>query len=76
MRSVPISVFKAKCIGILKEVQRLRQPIVVTLRGAPLATVQPALVAAAKRLGALEGKMSIHGDLVRAGTSADWEMLA
>ena len=76
MKSIAVSEFKSKCIGILKEVQRKREAIVVTLRGKPVAVVQPAPEpGAGKRLGGLKGSMKIRRDLVRTNSSADWEML-
>ena len=76
MRSIGVSEFKAKCIGILEEVQRKREGVVVTLRGKPLAVVQPAPeLGAGKRLGAQKGSMKIRRDLVRTTSSADWETL-
>jgi prevent-host-death family protein len=76
MKSIGVSEFKAKCVGILKEVQRRREGVVVTLRGKPVAVVQPALEpGAGKRLGTLEGSMKIRRDLVHTDSSADWEML-
>ena len=71
-----MSEFKAKCIAALRDVQRTRQPIMVTLRGKPLATIQPvADRAGGKRLGGLKGHMVIRRDLVRIDTTGDWEML-
>ena len=75
MKSIAVSEFKAKCIGILKEVNRRREGVVVTLRGKPVAVVQPPPGTARKRLGGQKGSMRIRGDLVRASSSADWEML-
>jgi len=76
MKSIAVSEFKAKCIGILKEVQRRREGVVVTLRGKPVAVVQPPPEpGVAKRLGGLKGSMKIRRDLVRTSSSADWEML-
>ena len=76
MRTMLVSEFKAKCIATLKEVQRTRQPLLITLRGEPLAAVQPVRVRpAGKRLGALKGRMLIRRDLVRIDTTRDWEML-
>lgn len=76
MKTMLISEFKAKCIAVLKEVQRTREPLVVTLRGKPLVTVQPvAPHRAGKRLGGLKGRMRVRGDLVKVDTTADWEML-
>ena len=76
MKSVAVSEFKAKCIGILKEVQRKRDPVLVTLRGKPVAIVHPAPEpGSGKRLGALKGSITIRRNLVRSDSSADWEML-
>ena len=76
MRTMLVSEFKAKCISALKEVQRTRQPLTITLRGKPLATVRPAEERpTGKRLGGLRGRMVIRRDLVRLDTTRDWEML-
>jgi hypothetical protein len=76
MRTMLVSEFKAKCIATLKEVQRTRQPLLVTLRGKPLATVvAPEISPRVKRLGSLKGRMVIRRDLVKRDTTADWEML-
>ena len=76
MKTMLVSEFKAKCIAALKEVQRSREPMIVTLRGKPLVTIQPAGERPqGKQLGGLKGKMAIHGDLVHTDSTADWEML-
>lgn len=76
MRTILVSEFKAKCIATLKDVRRTRRPLLVTLRGTPLATIHPPEYRRrAKRLGGLKGHMVIRRSLVRADTSADWEML-
>ena len=41
MKEVAISEFKAKCLAILDEVQKTKQPIRVTRRGRPIAEVSP-----------------------------------
>ena len=76
MKTMLVSEFKAKCIAVLKEVQRTREPLVVTLRGKPLVTVQPVEpLGPGKRLGGLKGRMTLRRDLVKVDTTADWEML-
>lgn len=76
MKTMMVSEFKAKCISALKTVQRTREPMLITLRGKPLATVQPVQVQGhRKRLGSLQGRMSIRCDLVKADTTGDWDML-
>lgn len=76
MQTMPVSEFKAKCIAALKEVQRTREPMLITLRGKPLVTVQPvAPQGRGKRLGGLKGRMTIRRDLVTLDTTGDWDML-
>ncbi|MBA3353018.1 MAG: type II toxin-antitoxin system Phd/YefM family antitoxin, partial [Blastocatellia bacterium] len=41
MKTVLISDFKAKCIAMLKQVQKSGEPLTVTLRGRPIARVEP-----------------------------------
>lgn len=69
-----VSEFKAKCISALKEVQRTREPMLISLRGRPLAMIEPPPGPGKKKiLGSLKGKMSIHCDLLKEDTSGDWE---
>ena len=76
MKTMLVSDFKAKCIAVLKEVERTGQPVVVTLRGRPMARVEPFTEEAkVKRLGTLKGNMRIRRNLVRVDTTSDWEML-
>lgn len=77
MRALLVSEFKAKCIGILKDVQRSGEPVVVTLRGRPMARVVPISAGAQrKQLGLLKGSMRIRRGLLRSDTTRDWEMLS
>lgn len=76
MKTILVSDFKARCIAVLKEVQRSGEPIVVTLRGQPMVRVEPfGGGGQRKQLGTLRGAMRIRGDLVRSDSSGDWEML-
>jgi prevent-host-death family protein len=76
MKTMLVSEFKAKCIAALKEVHRSREPVLITLRGKPLATVQPvAAPGPGKCLGGLKGRMTIRRDLVKVDTTGDWDML-
>ena len=75
MKTMLVSEFKAKCSAALKEVQRTREPMLITLRSKPLAIIQPAAEnPAGKQLGGLKGKMEIHGDLIQADSTDDWDM--
>ncbi len=74
MKTMLISEFKAKCIAVLKEVQRSQEAVLVTLRGVPMARVEPLREGAPKKeIGALAGTVEVKADIVHADTTADWE---
>ena len=76
MKTMLVSEFKAKCIAALKDVRQTREPLLITLRGKPLATVRPAeSPRRGKRLGGLKGRMTIRRDLDKIDTASDWDML-
>jgi len=71
-RRIQITEFKARCIESLRDVDRTRRPLVVTLRGKPIAVVEP--ISPARTLGILQGECVVHGDLVAMDFAADWDM--
>jgi prevent-host-death family protein len=73
MKTILISEFKAKCIGLLKEVRKTGQPLTVTLRGEPLVRVEPIQTEKRRpKLGTLKGQMSIKGDIIKSDMEGDW----
>ena len=75
MREMGISEFKAKCIEELKTVQRTGEPILVTLRRQPIATVAAYREPHPKReLGRLRGRITLNGDIVQSDFGGEWEM--
>ena len=75
MKKVLISEFKAKCIGMINEIQETGETLLITRRGKPVATVAPARPEPRKRtLGALIGTVIIKGDIFNTDFSGDWEM--
>jgi prevent-host-death family protein len=74
-QKVLISEFKARCIELIKRVQATRMPLVVTLRGRPIAKVVPfeGETEQGVKLGSRIGNAVIKGDIVHADTSEDWE---
>jgi prevent-host-death family protein len=72
MKEVSISAFKAKCLGIVKEVRRTRKPIRVTRFGEPVAEIVPSTAKRTKgrKLGSMAGSMKIVGDIV--GPTGNW----
>jgi prevent-host-death family protein len=76
MEEVAISVFKAKCLGILEEVRKTRKPIRVTRFGKPIAEVLPPTPEQRQKgwLGCMAGTGVILGDIVGpTGSIEDWE---
>ncbi|MGH9405051.1 MAG: type II toxin-antitoxin system Phd/YefM family antitoxin [Terriglobia bacterium] len=78
MQEVAISVFKAKCLALLEQVQKTRRPIRVTRFGKPVAEVVPPTPRAehAGWLGSMAGSVEIRGDIVSPVVEeTDWEAL-
>jgi len=77
MVEVAISVFKAKCLALLEQVRRTRQPIRVTRHGKPVAEIVPPTPAAdrAKLIGSMKSS-KILGDIISpANDDGEWEVL-
>ena len=65
MRDVPISKFKAKCLGLIEQVHKTRQPLRITRHGIPVAEVIPAGPNRKRKfLGDMVGTGEIVGDIV------------
>lgn len=73
---VPISVFKARCLALLKRVRDTGQPIVVTKFGEPVAEIVPPTppATAGDWIGSLSGQIEILGDIVEPA-EVEWEAL-
>ena len=82
MQTMLVSDFKAKAIATLKRVKLTGEPVLVTLRGKPLAEVVPVrLKGGGKgvRVGAGRGlikRRPSEEELVRGGFASEWEMNA
>ena len=64
--------FKAKCLGILDEVQRQRKEITITKRGKPIAKLVPVNNRPPSFIGSMKGTMEIVGDII-APIDVKWE---
>jgi prevent-host-death family protein len=75
MDRVLISEFKARCIELIKRVQATRQPLIVTLRGQPVAKVVPFEEGgeAGVKLGTRIGNAIFKDDIVHFDFSDEWE---
>ena len=63
--------FKAKCLKLLDEVARTREPLVVTKHGKAVAKLVP-IPAETRLFGALAGSVRQEGDIV-SPLENDWE---
>ena len=75
MESIPISKFKAQCLGILEEVRRQRKRIVITKRGKPIAEIRP-VEPESQESPPLKDTVVFMGDLLSPVALEDWEVLA
>ena len=66
IQEVAISKFKAKCLSLLKEVNKTRIPLRVTRRGKALADVIPASSEEEERswIGSMSASIDIVGDII------------
>jgi prevent-host-death family protein len=65
MTEISISEFKAKCLGLIEEVHKTRQPLRITRHGRAVAEVIPAGPDRKRNfLGAMVGTGKIVGDIV------------
>lgn len=76
MKQIRASVFKARCLKIMNEIQSTGEPVVVTKRGAPVVKVVPAGSEPADLFGFMSGEFTIVGDIESPVVPLkDWEVL-
>jgi prevent-host-death family protein len=76
MRTIPAGKFKANCLAIMDEVQKKRQPVLITKRGKPVAKLVPATSGAKDDFfDSWKDKLKITGDIISPAFDLDeWEM--
>jgi len=77
VKEVAISEFKAKCLSLIDEIQKTKQPLRITRRGKPVAELVPPTAKGERNLlGFMKGRMEILGDIVSPAANPDeWEVL-
>ncbi len=75
MRTIKASEFKAKCLKIMDEVAATGEPVVITKRGLPVAQLTPVRRRPDTLFGALEGSLTILGDII-APIDVEWDALS
>ena len=71
---IKASEFKAKCLGLMDEVERTGQSFVITKNGRPVAELIPHRASRPKALGLLKDRLFITGDII-SPIDVEWDAL-
>jgi prevent-host-death family protein len=63
MKKMPAGEFKARCLTVMENVRKTKEPVLITKRGLPVAKLVPAEEEQRPFLGRLEGIVKIVGDI-------------
>jgi prevent-host-death family protein len=63
MKTIPAGEFKTHCLRIMDEVNKRRQPVLITKKGVAVAKLVPVETTEHDVVGCLEGVMEIVGDV-------------
>jgi prevent-host-death family protein len=63
MKQMRASVFKARCLAVMDDIQATGEPVVVTKRGKPVVKVVPAAAEKSDLFGFMACRMKIVGDI-------------
>jgi prevent-host-death family protein len=66
--------FKAECLKLMDQVEKTRQPIIITKHGRPVAQLAPVPADTDSLFGYMKGTMTIDGD-VTAPLDVEWSAL-
>jgi prevent-host-death family protein len=74
---IPAAQFKAQCLQLMNQVEKTREPIVITKHGRPVVQLAPipAPAGADSLFGYMKGTMRVDGD-VMAPLDAEWSALS
>jgi prevent-host-death family protein len=61
---IPAAQFKAECLKLMDEVEKTRQPIIITKHGRPVAQLAPVPADTGSLLGYMKATMRIQGDVL------------
>jgi prevent-host-death family protein len=71
---IPAAQFKAECLKLMDQVEKTRQPIIITKHGRPVAQLAPVPADTDSLFGYMKGTMKIEGD-VTAPLDVEWSAL-
>jgi prevent-host-death family protein len=73
--NIPAGVFKAQCLKLMEQVEKTRQPVIITKHGRPVAQLAPVPPAVAALFGYMKDTLKIRGDIV-APINEKWSALS
>ena len=73
--TIPVSEFKAKCLGLIEGVASNGETIIITKHGKAVAKVAPIVSARKSIKGSWKGLVEIKGDIVHFDATEDWEAI-
>lgn len=68
------SEFKAKCLALMKDVERTGECVVITKNGKPIAELVPHRPLRRNALGILKGRLDVTGDII-SPVDVEWNAL-
>lgn len=72
---IPAAIFKSECLKLMDQVQKTRQPIIITKHGRPVAQLTPVPDGPQTLFGFMKNTLNSQGDLV-ARLKVDWSALS
>jgi prevent-host-death family protein len=72
-RTISASDFKARCLGVLDEVQKVRTEVIITKRGKPVARLLPVGQSRGSLRGAWKDLVRVRGDIVAVDWTSEFE---
>lgn len=61
---IPAAAFKAECLELINQVEKTREPIIITKHGRPVAQLAPVPPGPRSLFGYMKGTVRVEGDVV------------
>lgn len=68
---IPAAVFKAECLKLMDQVEKTREPVIITKHGRPVAQLSPVPADPRSLFGYMKNTLKIAGDIV-APLDVEW----
>ncbi|HEY1892601.1 MAG TPA: type II toxin-antitoxin system Phd/YefM family antitoxin [Steroidobacteraceae bacterium] len=68
---IPAAQFKAECLKLMDQVEKTREPIVITKHGRPVAQLAPLAAESGSLFGYMKDTLKVTGD-ISAPIDVDW----